>query len=768
MNFRLITTFLFVMGFSWAQAQDIMMQGWYWDYPKTADGYKWTDTLRLKAAELSAAGINYLWIPPHVRASFGNRSNGYDPQDLYDLGEYGQGPTGLGTRLELDAMIAVLRRYGINPVGDMIYNHRDGGRPENNRAVAQYIKRYSNPNQNNPFPSDRYRCIIPLGGKSKNRAGTYYFKISSKTGAPRFHNKPYKLYMQTNKKGYGGLNGLNESENNCPGTGAADTIELGRDMFATLDAGGCQADEFVLTINQDDFHCDGDTLYIYMSNPNGDYTDHYIYEVWNTARNKDIEKNMRYQTYTDFTNLPSGRGGMRWRHFKPNGTPTDLRGDWDAMYFFYDYDQFVPATQRKLFRWTKWNWKKVGIRGLRMDAIKHFTPAFVGDLLDYLHDNGIDPGMVVGEWYGTNPDELKGWINNVLNSMDKDTKSAIQPKIFDFLLRDHLRQACDLPDYDVRQLYNENLQAKGLSGFNIVTFVNNHDFRSPIDAANTNFNMLIKNDPMLAYTFVLSNNQLGVPTIFYPDYYGYQPGKFNYHPTGVAPMKARINQLIKVHKSYIFGANKVEYLNRFGSPYTQVNYFSGTANKTMIYQLSGGKAGKEVIVAINFSDQPLRVDHQIKPMAQGTRFTDVLGRSAYPYAVVDGQNRIYVDLPARSYSVWVQGEVATIPLRATTNTTRHTTTNPGITGKQALDLNSVGMVKVFPNPFKNRFTLQLKSAAAGNTHLKVTDLHGKVVYAQKFSRKTKASFELGHLPAGSYLLKVHHNGQVYQEQLIKK
>lgn len=766
MNFRLITTLLLVLSFSLAQAQDIMMQGWYWDYPKTADGHKWTDTLRMKAAELSAAGINYLWIPPHVRASFGNRSNGYDPKDLYDLGEYGQGPTGLGTRLELDAMIAVLRRYGINPVGDMIYNHRDGGRPENNRAVEAYIKNYSQPDQNNPFPSDRYRCIIPLGGDSKNGAGTYYFKISSKTGAPRFHNKPYKLYMQTNKKGYGGLNGRVESEDNCPGTGTADTIELGRDMFATLDAGGCQADEFMLTIKEDDFHCTGDTLYIYMSNPNGDYTDHYIYEVWSTARQKDIERNIRYQTYTDFTNLPSGRGGMRWRNFKPNGTPTDLRGDWDAMYFFYDYDQFVPSTQRKLFRWTKWNWKKVGIRGLRMDAIKHFTPTFVGDLLDYLHDNGINPGMVVGEWYGTNPDELKGWINNVLKSMDADTKDAIKPKVFDFLLRDNLRQACDLPDYDVRRLYNENLHAQGLSGFNIVTFVNNHDFRSPIDDANTNFNMLIKNDPMLAYAFVLSNNQLGVPTIFYPDYYGYQPDKFNYHPRGLSPMKDRMNQLIKVHKDYILGATSVDYLNRFDSPYTQVNYFSGSANKTMIYQLSGGKAGKEVIVAINFSDQPLRVDHQIKPMAQGTRFTDILGNSAYPYAVVDGQNRIYVDLPARSYSVWVQGEVATVPLGATANTARTTTnhTNQAST----LDLDQVGMVKAFPNPFKDKFTLQLKSAAAGDTHLQVIDLQGKVVYAQKFNRKTKASFDLGHLPAGSYLLKVQHNGRNYQQALIKK
>lgn len=761
MNFRLTITLLFVLTFSVSKAQDVMMQGWYWDYPKTADGYKWADTLRLKAAELGAAGINYVWIPPHVRASFGSGSNGYDPKDLYDLGEFGQGPTGLGTRAEVDAMITAFAQNGIKPVGDMIYNHRDGGSPEDNPAVAAYIKNYSNASNNNPFPSDRYRCYIPLGGNSGNGAGTYYFKVASKTGASRFHNKAYRVYMETSKVGNTGLAALNESENNCPGTGAANALQLGRDMLASIDAYGCQSDEFVLTINASDFKSSGDKLVIYLNNPNGDYTDHYIYGVWSGARNQDIVADVKYQTYTDYSHLPSGKGAMNWSNFKPNGNPTDLRGEWDAMYFFYDYDQFVPDTQQKLFDWTKWNWQDVGIRGLRMDAIKHFTPSFVGDLLDYLHDNGIDPGLVVGEWYGTNANELKGWVNNVLSNMDSDTKSAIQPRIFDFLLRDNLRQACDVPNYDVRHTYNENLRAKGLSGFNVVTFINNHDFRRPVNAAATSFDMLIKNNPMLAYAFILSNNQVGIPTVFYPDYYGYQPAKFDYHPSGISPMKDRINQMIKAHKQYIFGATSVDYLNRFGSPYGNVSYFSGSANKTMIYQLSGGNAGKEVIVAINFSDQPLRVDHQIKPMAQGTRFTDVFGNSAYPYAVVDGQNRIYVDLPAHSYSVWVQGEVPVIGLGNTARTTTHTTA-------KALGNHNQSVLKTFPNPFKDQFTLQLPAAAASNTHVQITDLKGKVVYTEKFNRKTKTTFNLAHLPAGTYLLKVHHNGKTYNEQLIKK
>ena len=85
--------------------QDVLMQGWYWDYPKTANGHNWADTLTDKAAELGEAGITHLWLPPLSRASFGSGSNGYDPKDLYDLGEYGLGATGYGTRAQVDASV---------------------------------------------------------------------------------------------------------------------------------------------------------------------------------------------------------------------------------------------------------------------------------------------------------------------------------------------------------------------------------------------------------------------------------------------------------------------------------------------------------------------------------------------------------------------------------------------------------------------------------------------------------------------------------------
>ena len=87
-----ILFFIILLGFSSkASSQDVMMQGWFWDYPKTAAGENWTDTLKNIATDMGDAGFTHIWLPPFSRASFGSNSNGYDPQDLYDLGEYGQG-----------------------------------------------------------------------------------------------------------------------------------------------------------------------------------------------------------------------------------------------------------------------------------------------------------------------------------------------------------------------------------------------------------------------------------------------------------------------------------------------------------------------------------------------------------------------------------------------------------------------------------------------------------------------------------------------------
>lgn len=631
-------------------AQDFMMQGWYWDYPKTTAGYNWADTIRIKASSLKDAGFTYIWLPPLSRASFGNSSNGYDPKDLYDLGEYGGGATGFGTRTDVDDLIDEFDAVGLKAVADVVYNHRDGGDAEKNTALETYIDNYDWTRANtgyNPFPYDRMRFALPIGGSTGNGAGDYYFKFSSASSHSRFDNYEYKIYMETKTVGWQGLDDETESEPNGGGdcSQTNNDITLGVNMNATNESySGCRTDEFHLNLTVSDFNSAGDTIFIYLSKRgSSDYSDMRVYGIWSGSRGMDIIDELQYQTYTNFNDMPSGQGGMNFENFKPNNTnSTQLDGDWDWLWFFYDYDQSVATTKTKLFDWTKWLWNTIGIRGFRMDAVKHFPYEFVGDLLDDLHDNSIDPGMVVGEFYDSSVNNLKYWIEQVYTYMNAGTSSAIQVRLFDFALRDALKNACDTFGYDVRNVFTSGMVEGGsMNGSNVVTFLNNHDFRDE--------GQDVENDPILAYAYILTNNQVGLPCIFYPDY-------FDVPSFSNTNLKSKIDKLIEVHQDYIYGASGRNYLTKSGTTYNPF-YNTGANETTLIYQLKGISSGLDVIVGINFAgtalDMWIGVDQSNTSIVEGTTFSDKIGNALNSYCTVSG-GRVNLKLPSRSYAVWIQ------------------------------------------------------------------------------------------------------------------
>lgn len=654
-----LVALLFIFPIS-TKSQDFMMQGWYWDYPKTIQNANWADTLRLKTSEIGQAGFTFLWLPPLSRTASGNWSNGYDPKDLFDYGEFGQGPTGFGTRSDLDQLVTALNAQNIKPVADLVYNHRDGGSVEDNPALKNYVVEFFNADRVNggaePFPYDRMRVVLPLGGSSGNGAGDYYFKFRSKSQHSKFYNWEYQIYMWTDKVGWQNMSTINESEPNGGGdcAQANNTIELGRHIHGQIDDGGCGIDEFKLTLTANDFNASGDAIYILFDKRNSGYSDLYIHGIWSVPRNSNIVNDLYYQTYTNYQWVPSNRGKMNWSYFKPNlDRDTYLSGDWDGMYFYYDYDQFQPQTRDSLFAWTRWNWSDVGIRGLRVDAVKHFSPEFMGDLLDNLFNNSMIPQMVVGEWYSTNTDQLAGWVNNVYFHMNEATRMAIAPRVFDFSLREALRQACDAYGYNVRGVFDASIADQGkLNGLNVVTFTNNHDFRS-----NSGFESLIQNDAILAYAYILTNNQIGIPSVFYPDYFGYPQNGPVYHPTYKGGHKNAINQLISIHKQYIYGASGRTYLNKWGSGFN--NSAGSTNDQLLVYQLKGASGFKDVVVAINFSGSQVGFSQQLDGVTMGTQFEDLTGNAIHKTPVVENangiNNSIWISLPGRSYAVYRAG-----------------------------------------------------------------------------------------------------------------
>lgn len=687
-------------------AQQVMLQGWYWDYPKTGQGFNWSDTLRLKASGLSQSGFTHVWYPPF--AGNGNKSGGYDPKDLF----VGPAQTSLGTLGQIKTMVSSFTAVGITPVADMVYNHRDAGAPEANDGVKDYITKYASGNGSygfkRPFPSDRYRMIIPIGGNRPEGAGTYYIKMRSRGSI--FNGAKYAFYATTNKIGGSRWSPVNSTDVDL--ASSADQfqygVQLGRNYLNKIHSDG-DIDEFAVTVTASDFNVSGDSLIIQAINYDSEYSDHLPIDIYYAPAGGGGSYNIAdytnpfganykliFQTYTDFRNMPSGRGGLRWDSFRPHFTSSSPAGwsqttslgpqySMQSLDYFYDYDHNIPAARDTLIAWTKWAYDELGSKGLRMDAVKHFEPSFVAQMLNEMNRINRNPNLVVGEWYGENTDELKGWVDAVSNQLTAETRSAVPVKVFDFALRRALKEALD-NGANARQVYFSSLRdAKGMSGFNVMTFLNNHDFRS---SNPTYGDALVHNNPILGYAYLLTNNQLGVPAVFYPDYYGYPVRNstfgtdtygFDYHPTSLKPINKEIDQLIRVLKTYINNSPGVDYLNHYGGtgngPQAPNNYIEGNYNRCLIYQLKApGQTGKEVIVAINFGDTRLRVDHLIavrNGITPATRFLDVLGKSAFPYAQVDSQNRIYIDLPAKSYSVWVQNvspisaTLATAPSNAT-------------------------------------------------------------------------------------------------------
>jgi alpha-amylase len=184
--------------------------------------------------------------------------------------------------------------------------------------------------------------------------------------------------------------------------------------------------------------------------------------------------------------------------------------------------------------------------------------------------------MVVGEFYDYNPASLNGYISNVYNGMNQSTRDSIHVRVFDFALRGALKASCDQFGYDVRNLFTAGMvDGESGSGYNAVTFVNNHDFR---DAGQP-----VTYQPELAYAYILTNNKLGkLPCVYYNDYFN-----SNF-------MRGRIKGLMHAHQRYIFGATSVDYLSRFSTPYGQY-FVTGYANTSIIYQLHNPSKNTEVI-----------------------------------------------------------------------------------------------------------------------------------------------------------------------------
>jgi len=733
-------------------AQNVMMQGWWWNYPATVGFKTWGQNFLSYVPDISEAGFNYIWLPPLSRPST-HPSTGYDVKDYYDLGGGPLGATDFGTRQDIVNLTTMLKKYGVHPMADMIYNQRTGGAWETNPAVKEWITTFNQTsinNGDNPYPSDRYRVILPVGGSTGIDTGILYFKIRSASLSTTYQCYNYDFQVSSNKVPVAVDSTLDTWEFEPNGGGdCGDTdnfYNFSYNKYATVDGPACYGetcgiDEFRLHLDTTMYNPAGDTLYITVTNPAGSgasgWSDHYIYDIWDKKADSSVLSQAIYQTSTDFTHMPSGRGAMNWRNFKPDGNPTNLNGDWDSMLFFYDIDQYVASTISTIGAWQEWMFDSIGIEGMRMDAVKNYTYVFAAQMLDSLYFHGHRPGIVVGEFYDGYAPDLTGYIANVKSNMAPE--DSIQMSLFDFALRFPLQDACNL-NIDVRSLFTSGyVDAGGGSPANTVTWVNNHDFRTP--------DQYISANPELAYAYIITNPMIGTPCVFLQDYFA-----SNF-------LKGRIKGLIHASRKYTFGSDHRDYLNTIGSQFnTNVTSGYGYTQNTTVTQFHNPVTNRVAIVAINFSHDTLDMYQQINTAyaAIGDTFTDIFGISPTATTIINSNSEIHINLPPRSFTMYVQGADLvdsivsmgdTFPIFATQVV--------NIPPKQQ------GSISVFPNPFTQNVNMRVQDVVADYLQVNMYDLSGRLVYSGKFGNPENGTvtFTPPVTAAGIYLLKVTANDQ---------
>lgn len=316
------------------------------------------------------------------------------------------------------------------------------------------------------------------------------------------------------------------------------------------------------------------------------------------------------------------------------------------------------------------------------------SPSAFASLARELERQALTPGLLIveaGQPSGSR--NLPKWLISTLAEL-RDSASTVSPRVYDYELREALRRASADSTFDARLVFERSLRdAHALSGYHVVTLANHPIYKNQNGKMGDADDLM--QDPLLAYAYLLTNNQIGLPSIYYGDYYGADAelAEFLDKPA----LQQHINQLISIHQQYIFNATSVEYLNARASGRRSA-YLQGDSTRALVFQLDGAatpagkskypKGSKDVVVAINFGADTLDLWQHINAAhAQpGDFFEDVTGLALAPRLTIEPADsasgtyeRVHIQVPPKSYGIWVQGRTPrVVPSRVKLTTEPYT------------------------------------------------------------------------------------------------
>lgn len=351
-----------------------------------------------------------------------------------------------------------------------------------------------------------------------------------------------------------------------------------------------------------------------------------------------------YPSYPDSAYLlfqyPSGSGRFPKdaSDFYPNLQTCDVNppylGPSDPAFKFGEILAHAQSQVRdSLIVWGKYLRQVIGFDGFRIDEAKSIDPIFVGPWTAQADSGGY---AVAEDFDGV--DGIKTWLhycNDVFGG---------HASMFDFPLRFALQAMCNNTSgtYDMNQLDGSGLVNSGVSGYNVATFAENHDFdRIGWDGSvDVGHNPIIY-DKQLAYAYIIFSE--GRPCVWFRDYYIYG-------------LNGKIDTLIWIRQNFLYGATT----QRSGlNPYYVGSLDDQTTQSKNIYvsRRDGGAGHPACYLVINSHPSEWR-GVWVNTSYPGQTFRDYTGVAIDKQAAGDG--RVDLWAPPRGYAIYVPDTTKTL------------------------------------------------------------------------------------------------------------
>ncbi|KAI9889915.1 MAG: hypothetical protein M1814_004638 [Vezdaea aestivalis] len=289
------------------------------------------------------------------------------------------------------------------------------------------------------------------------------------------------------------------------------------------------------------------------------------------------------------------------------------KGNYDYL-MFADLDYSHGEVEQDVMNWGVWITKTAGLKGIRFDAIKHFSEDFLKRFLKNIDESVGLRLFCVGEFWKDSLSDMTGYLER----MDHQFSLFDAPLVYNF------SQMSKESNTDLSKVFNDTLvQVKPV---NAVTLIMNHDTQ-PYQALEASIEDWFK---PLAYALILFRES-GYPCLFYGDLYGIK-GEHSFPPS----CQGKLPDLSLARKLYAYGEQ-----NDYFDPGTCIGWVRrGTEDRP------DGLACVLSSAGINEKRMDVGTEHS------GQKWTDVLGWESSEVLIGDDGFGTF-PVGGTSVAVWV-------------------------------------------------------------------------------------------------------------------